>query len=239
LHWFGAQRINTYMSTEDTEKSNSSPSPSPVAERLVIESAPTQSSSRPSSPPTGLRGSMPAPARHHTPSIPPSPSDELRELLGSRDQDPFSPEEAIDEQIAQLEAWAWANVRAERIDGLRFWGMRVLAFLGVVGAAVGAGMQQTELAVGSGVLAAFAIVVDTAWPATGDRIARRRAVHDLRELQHSLRLKWDKVRLCHPNPNAPKRVAHALVLLDQIHAKREEIGRYLGEASPTVQQSHD
>jgi len=49
-----------------------------------------------------------------------------------------------------------------------------------------------------------------------------------------LKLRWDKVRLAHPNPLSPKRVAHALVLLDAISAKREEIGKYLGDASPGV-----
>ncbi len=228
------------MSREDAEKSDASPSasPSPVAERVALESPPSPGSITQSSPPPGLsRNSGPAPSRHSTPSFPPGPSDELRDILGQRTQDDFSPEHAIESQLDELEAWALANVAAERIDALRFWGTRVLAFLGAAAAAAGAALQQTELAVGSGLLAAFAIVVDAAWPSVGDRVARRRAIHDLRELQHSLRLKWDKVRLCHPNPNAPKRIAHALVLLDQIQAKREEIGRYLGDASPGVERS--
>lgn len=225
------------MSREDAEKADvsSSRSPSPVAERVALESAPSQGSSSPSSPPPALlRNSVPAASRPNPPSIPPTPSDELREILGKGDRDDISPELAIDDQIAELEAWASATVRAERLDSLRFWGMRVLVFVGAAAASACAALQQTELAVGGGVLAAFAVVVDAAWPATGDRIARRRAIHDLRELQHSLRLKWDKVRLCHPNSNAPKRIAHALVLLDQVQGKREEIGRYLGEASPGV-----
>jgi hypothetical protein len=158
----------------------------------------------------------------------------LSDILGQRSDDGFSPERAIDDQIAELEAWACANVRAESIDSLRFWGMRVVSFLGAAASAAAAALHQTEIAVGAAVLAAFSIVVDAAWPSVGDRIARRRAIHDLRELQHSLRIKWDKVRLAHPNPNAPKRIAHALVLLDQIQVKREEIGRYLGDASPGV-----
>ena len=61
----------------------------------------------------------------------------------------------------------------------------------------------------------------------------RRAVHDLRELQNSVKLRWDKVRLAYPESNAPKRVAHALALLDMIQAKREEIGKYLGTSAPS------
>jgi hypothetical protein len=64
----------------------------------------------------------------------------------------------------------------------------------------------------------------------------QRAVFDLRELQNTLKLRWDKVCLAHPDASAPQRTAHALALLDQLQAKREEIGKYLGsaEASPGV-----
>jgi hypothetical protein len=58
-------------------------------------------------------------------------------------------------------------------------------------------------------------------------------VHDLRELQNSLKLRWDKVRLAHPDPNAPQRVAHAMAMLDAVQSKREEIGKYLSSADPT------
>lgn len=211
------------MSSHDADSSDATPNPNPLVGSSGSQSSP---------PPDLLRGSGPAPARRTTPTIPPGAVDELGEVLGRRDYEEFSPELAIDGQIAELEAWADANVRAERLDSLRFWGMRVLAFLGSAAAAGAAGLHETEVAVVAGVLAAFAIVVDAAWPTVGDRAARRRAVHDLREIQHSLKIKWDKVRLAHPNPNAPKRIAHALVLLDQIQNKREEIGRYLGEASP-------
>jgi hypothetical protein len=215
------------MSSQDADRSDDgpTPSPSPIAEPAAPLSSP---------PPGLLRNSGPAPARRSTPTIPPSAPEDLAEVFGQRGDDDFSPERAIDDQIAELEAWAWANVKAERLDNLRFWGMRVLAFLGAASAAAAAALHQTELAVTGGILAAFAVVVDAAWPSVGDRIARRRAIHDLREFQHHLRIKWDKVRLAHPNPNAPKRIAHALVLLDHIQNKREEIGRYLGDAPPGV-----
>ena len=41
----------------------------------------------------------------------------------------------------------------------------------------------------------------------------------------------------HPDPASTKRIAHALVLLDAIQTKREEIGKYLGDASPAVSKS--
>jgi hypothetical protein len=94
-----------------------------------------------------------------------------------------------------------------------------------------------KLTIACGALAALAIAVDSAWPSTADRNARRRAIHDLRELQHTLKLKWDKVRLAYPNPYTAKRVAHALALLDATQSKREEIGKYLGDATPGVSKS--
>ena len=58
-------------------------------------------------------------------------------------------------------------------------------------------------------------------------------IYDLRELQNTLKLRWDKVRLAHPDPHARERVAHALALLDSVQNKREEIGKYLGNAEPS------
>jgi len=78
--------------------------------------------------------------------------------------------------------------------------------------------------------------------ASQQRIRRRSAtsisaVFDLRELQNTLKWRWDKVCLAHPDQAAPQRTAHALALLDQVQNEREEIGKYLGsaEASPGIQ----
>jgi hypothetical protein len=95
-------------------------------------------------------------------------------------------------------------------------------------------VHRDEIAVVAGAVAALAITVDAAWPTTADRKSRRRAIRDLRELQHTLKLKWDKVRLAYPDPYSAKRIAHALTLLDATQSKREDIGKYLGDASPGV-----
>ena len=145
----------------------------------------------------------------------------------------FAPEQAIDEQIADLEAWAAANLRNERRETLRFWLLRGLAFTGSVGAAAGAATQLSQVAIASGAIAALASP-SRCLAGHADRNARRRAIHDLRELQHTLKLKWDKVRLAYPNPQTPKRIAHALALLDATQAKRDEISKYLGDATPGV-----
>jgi hypothetical protein len=148
----------------------------------------------------------------------------------------FAPETAIDEQIADLEHWAEANLNRDRKDKLRFWVLRGLGFLSAAGAATSAGLNQSKVAVVFGGLAALCVAIDSAWPSDSFRNVHRRAVYDLRELQNTLKLRWDKVRLAHPDPAAAQRTAHALALLDQVQNKREEIGKYLGsaEASPGI-----
>jgi hypothetical protein len=148
----------------------------------------------------------------------------------------FAPETAIDEQIADLEHWAEANLNRDRKDKLRFWVLRGLTLLSAAATALTAGLGQPKITVGLGVLAALCVAIDSAWPSDSFRNVHRRAVYDLRELQNTLKLRWDKVRLAHPDPSAPQRTAHALTLLDQVQNKREEIGKYLGsaEASPGI-----
>lgn len=137
-------------------------------------------------------------------------------------------------KIAELETWAQLTLKVGRAEAFRLWALRLISFFAAIGAAAAAAMEMNNQAIACGCIAALAIAIEAGWPSAGDRVARRRATHDLRELQHTLKLRWDKVRLAHPNPLSPKRVAHALVLLDAISAKREEIGKYLGDASPGV-----
>ncbi len=175
------------------------------------------------------------------PSLPPTRSSLLsHHELPTRDEEPdfmlrapsdFAPETAIDEQIADLERWAEVNLRQDRNDKIRFWLLRGITFLGSSGAAVAAGLASPRWAVGLGAAAALAMAIDSAWPAAFRNPATR-AVHDLRELQNMLKLRWDKVRLAHPDPGAPQRVAHAMAMLDAVQAKREEIGKYLVRAEP-------
>jgi hypothetical protein len=163
--------------------------------------------------------------------------DELEETYSQRVESVVAPDKTIDDQILELEAWATHNIRLTRLEAARVWALRALAFFSAIGAAATAALGMTAATVTCGCMAALAVAVDAGWPSAGDRVARRRATHDLRELQHTLKLRWDKVRLAHPNPVSPKRIAHALVLLDAISAKREEIGKYLGDAAPGVGKS--
>lgn len=159
--------------------------------------------------------------------------DETSDSYEARSPGAFAPESAIDDQIADLERWALGNISRDRREKSRFWVLRGIAFLGAAGAAVAAGFAVGKLAIVLAGLAALAVAVDAAWPSGTFRNPHQRAVHDLRELQNTLKLRWDKVRLAHPDPAARERIAHALALLDSVQAKREEIGKYLGNAEPS------
>jgi hypothetical protein len=187
-------------------------------------------------PPTGAAKPSVAPpaTRPRQLTIPPPGLEELEAVYAQRPEGAFAPEAAIDQQIGSLEAWAIANLQREHKEIARFWVLRGIAFLGSVTAAASAPLQLAHWGIAAGGAAALAVAIDAAWPVTADRVARRRAVHDLRDLQHTLKLKWDKVRLAYPDPNTPKRIAHALALLDATQAKREEISKYLGDATPGV-----
>jgi hypothetical protein len=142
----------------------------------------------------------------------------------------FSPDDAIDAQIADLERWALANERRERAESIRFWILRGSAFLSAVAAAITGSFELTRASIPLAGVAALFIAIDAAWPGASLRNPYRRAVYDLRSLQNTVRLKWDKVRLAYPNANGARRVANALALLDAIQTKREDIGKYLGSA---------
>ena len=224
------------MATEESDKS-ASPENSDSPEKPEGTERTEKSGSTPSSPPPGPNrnnSNAAAGRRPQSITIPPPGMDELEETYSQRTDMAVAPDKTIDDQIAELEVWARSNLRLGRSEGFRLWALRSISFFAAIGAAGTAAMNMTNEAIICGCIAALAIAIDAGWPSAGDRVARRRATHDLRELQHTLKLRWDKVRLAHPNPLSPKRVAHALVLLDAISAKREEIGKYLGDASPGV-----
>jgi len=149
----------------------------------------------------------------------------------------FAPETAIDEQIKDLERWVQANLTRSRKEKIRFWVLRGLAISGALLAALMAARESPQVTILASVLAALCVAIDAAWPSDSFRNVHQRAVCDLRELQNTLKLRWDKVCLAHPDTAAPQRTAHALALLDQVQNKREEIGKYLGsaEASPGIE----
>ena len=189
-------------------------------------------------PPSKVSGSYSAvqPARSDPPanSAEPEPINTEGLTAGA-----FAPEVAIDAQLGELERWALANLQSDRRQTTRFWLLKGIAFLGAVIAAVSAALEHDRVVIVFASISALCVAIDAAWPTSSFRNANQRAVQDLRELENTIKIKWDKVRLAHPDPKAPARIAHALALLDEVQAKRHEIGKYLGaaEASPDVQRT--
>ncbi|MBN2194305.1 MAG: hypothetical protein JW751_15925 [Polyangiaceae bacterium] len=152
--------------------------------------------------------------------------------------DGFTPEAAIKTQLENLERWARANEDFERQSALRFWGLHTVALTAAVVASAAVPLwNQLLIAVLLSGIAGLCLVIEAVWSGP-DRLgaAQQRALHELRELEHMVQLRWDAARLAFPNPYHPRRIAHALALLDTIATRREEIGKYLGgsHASPAA-----
>ena len=168
----------------------------------------------------------------------PTPNiNEVEENYLLRSDSSFLPDKAIEDHLAELEAWAVDSLAKDQRATARFWLLHGVAFLGAVIAAALGSQGRGALAVVGGAVAALAIAIEAAWCDTGDRHSRRRAIHDVRELEHWVKLRWDKVRLAYPDTAAAKRVVHALTLLDAIQTKRDEISKYLTEPAPHITRS--
>ena len=171
--------------------------------------------------------------------IPPSPPAPMRESSGAFDPyahaapHGFSPDHAVAEQLSALESWALANERDARNGALRFWLLKGVGFVCAVAASVAASFGQVRPVVILGAVVALAVAVDAALSGSTTQI-NRRALQDIRHLQNTVKLKWDKVRISRPEGKDPARSAEALAILDAIQTKRDEIARYLAspQASP-------
>jgi hypothetical protein len=145
----------------------------------------------------------------------------------------MSPDAAVEEQIEELERWVVANQRADLYERVRFWALRGIAFVGAAGATITGGVAGAQGALTFGAVSAIAIAIEAAWTGSTSKSAFQRAVHEIRELENTVKLRWDKVRLAHTDPSAPQRTAHALALLDAVQARREELGKQLRTAAPS------
>ena len=204
------------VSAKSSTVSASAAGPSPPLERGT-------NAANPSAPPP------PFPGPPRTPQL---GVDDLPPITG----DGFSPEDSLSEQLDDLEHWVKANMRRDRRETIRFWLLRVPALTYALLTTATAPLAVPQLVATLAATVALLVVIDAAWPAATLQNPLTRALHDLRELQNTAKLRWDRVRLAYPEPNHPKRIAHGLALLDAIHAERQDIGKYLAGfvASPSV-----
>jgi hypothetical protein len=150
----------------------------------------------------------------------------------------FSPDRAVAEQLAALENWADTNEKDALAGVTRFWLLKGPAFVCAVAASAAESFGQGRAVIVLGAIAALAIAIDAAW--TGPAVqVNKRAIHDIRALQNAVKLKWDKVRISHPDSKDPARSSEALAILDTIQSRREEIARYLAspQSSPPAEQT--
>lgn len=186
----------------------------------------------PMRPPPAYAGSDPPAPPYPGLETPPPPAAEA-EVTVSRLSASVSPDAAVEEQLEELERWVVANQRADFNDRVRFWALRGVGFVGSAGAALSGGLQGAQSALAFGGAAAIAIAIEAAWTGSTSKSPFQRAVHEIRELENTIKLRWDKVRLAHADPAAPQRTAHALALLDAVQARREDIGKQLRNAEPS------
>jgi hypothetical protein len=148
----------------------------------------------------------------------------------------FSPDKAVSEQLAALESWAETNEKDAMAGVTRFWLLKGPAFVCAVAASAAESFGQGRAVIVLGAVAALAIAIDAAWSGPAVQV-NRRAIHDIRSLQNAVKLKWDKVRISHPDAKDPARSSEALAILDTIQARREEITRYLAspQSSPPIE----
>ncbi len=216
----------------------------------VIDGSGRANGTRRGAPPEGLSQAGPLPGNRSNlammsdwpPAAPGSPRAQF-EQEGAEETSPpptalplprgLSPEDALEDQIRDLEAWATSILRRSRGRTRRFWLSRGTAFLAAAAAVVAGLLGADRVLTAFAAVTALCVAVVAALRVDGSQRPHRRAVRDLRELQNAIKLRWDKVRLSFPDPLSRKRVAHALALLDAIQSKREEIGRYLGASEPT------
>ena len=147
---------------------------------------------------------------HSQASLPPearSPQIEVEEEESAFALGEYSPDEAIDDQIADLERWAAASERRDRFDSVRFWILRGVPFVCAALAALAGPLGFDRVIPILAGTAALFIAIDAAWPGSSYRNPNRRAVYELRALQNSIKLRWDKVRLAYPNPAGSRRVS--------------------------------
>src|SRR6185503_20240465 len=124
-------------------------------------------------------------------SLPPDPRAPQIEIEEEESQflADYSPDDAIDEQIAELERWAAASERRDGFDSVRFWILRGVPFICAAVAALASPLGFDRAIPFLAGAAALFIAIDAAWPGSSYRNPNRRAVYELRALQNTIKLR--------------------------------------------------
>jgi hypothetical protein len=144
-----------------------------------------------------------------------------------------APEKAIADQLETLDRWADVNRRNGRRAVARYCLLKGPALVCVVAAMVSESLAGGEGVIVLTALAAVAIAIDAAWSSPSSQ-PYKNAMAEIKELQNAVKLRWDKIRIAHPDPRDPSRSAEALAILDSIERKREAIANALGNRGPAT-----
>jgi hypothetical protein len=147
-------------------------------------------------------------------------------------------EKTIAEHLIALELWVRERHREAKSDSSRFWALNGVAFFGAVGALAAQQNGHVQAVFVCGAVAAAALAFDAARsePATD---GYRRAIADIRNLEDTVRLSWDKTVIAHPDPADPARSTEARAILDRIKAERDAIRRCLGRLGAAQADQHE
>ena len=110
----------------------------------------------------------------------------------------FSPEKAVTDQLAALDTWAASTEEQAARVTARFWLLKGPAFLCAAGASTAESFGFGRAVIVLGSLAALAVAIDAAWTGPTSPLLQR-AMQDIRNLQNTVKLRWDKVRISHPD----------------------------------------
>jgi hypothetical protein len=154
--------------------------------------------------------------------------------LGLPGEATFSAELTLAEQMDDLERWAVATQGRIKFETRRVALVRSLTMAFLLGAMATISAGLVRLGTALAVLGVLGMMVDVAWPGlSSGRGLRQQAVHALRDLQNSLKIDWDRVRLMYTDPANPKRTEHALGLLDMVRTQRGVIAHRLCDIEPS------
>jgi hypothetical protein len=156
-------------------------------------------------------------------SSPPDTEQELRVAIAKA-------EVIIKEQLDFLSKWADSNSDFAKKDRFRYWVLKVPALVSTVSVSALEAFGYGQTVILAGVIAAFCVGIDAAFPGGQLHNIHKRATNEIRRLQHDVLTKWRQAQL------GPKEelVSAAQAILKDIQENRARIDTYVTEAEASL-----
>ncbi len=140
------------------------------------------------------------------------------------------PEDFIQKQLDVLEEWTNQNLQLAKKDSIRFWILKIPAIICSVSVTAFEFFDYGQINIILGVVAAFCIAVDAAFPGGQMHNAHKRAANEARRLQHNAIGKWQKAQL----DKNTSREESARTIIDYIQRERTRIDKYVTDAETSL-----